>query len=94
MAVDTGASKMTTKTKGNLATFTGKATAAMAKPPENEDRVRRGAGDTVAITVRLSKANWKTLRNFAIDKGETLQTLAINGFNRELGASGLPPLDV
>jgi hypothetical protein len=33
------------------------------------------------------------LRNFAIQEGETLH-LCVNGFNRELAAKGLPPLDI
>jgi len=88
---------MTTKTKAKksgLAAFSGKAAAAIAQPAQNEERMRRGQGDTVAITVRLSKPNWKTLRNFAMDEGETLQTLAIQGFNRVLTDKGLRPLDV
>jgi hypothetical protein len=33
-----------------------------------------------------------SLRQFAMAEGETLQTVAVNGFNRELVAKGYPPL--
>lgn len=93
MEVDKGADKMTTKTKkGGLAAFSQKTT--KAEVAVNQDRVRRGQGDTVAITVRLSKDQWMKLRQFAMSEGETLQTVAMNGFNRELAAKGMPPLDV
>lgn len=54
----------------------------------NESRVRRGKGETVALTVRLPKTDWMRLRQFAMERGETLQTIAVNGFNRELLANG------
>jgi hypothetical protein len=60
--------------------------------PQNEGRSRPGIGETVAVTVRLPKADWKRLRQFAMDQSETLQTIAVNGFNRELIAKGQPPL--
>jgi hypothetical protein len=59
---------------------------------QNESRIRRGKGETVALTVRLLKADWMRLRQFAMMEGETLQTIALNGFNRELIAKGHPPL--
>ncbi len=67
-------------------------TKASADIAPNEDRIRRGQGETVALTVRLHKADWMTLRQFAMTQGETLQTIAVNGFNRELVAKGHPPL--
>jgi hypothetical protein len=58
----------------------------------SEDRVRRGKGETVALTVRLPKADWVALRMFAMEQGETIQTIAVNAFNRELKAKGFEPL--
>jgi hypothetical protein len=86
---------MTTKAMkvSGLAAFTGKK-AAVAEPVASAERVRRGQGDQVAITVRMSKDNWMKLRQFAMSEGETLQTIAMNGFNRELAAKGMPPLDM
>lgn len=88
---------MTTKTtktekRGGLAAFSSKRAA--AEPVTNTERIRRGSGDSVAITVRMSKDNWMKMRQFAMHEGETLQTIAMNAFNRELAAKGLPPLDV
>jgi hypothetical protein len=65
---------------------------ASADIPQDENRIRRGKGDEVAITVRLPKADWMTLKQFAMLEGESLQTIAVNGFNRELIAKGHPPL--
>jgi hypothetical protein len=61
-------------------------------PAPNEGRVRRGQGETVALTVRLPKADWIALRNYAMNEGETLQSIAVRAFNRELTAKGHPPL--
>ncbi len=60
--------------------------------PQDENRIRRGKGSEVAITVRLPKADWMALKQFAMMEGESLQTIAVNGFNRELIAKGHPPL--
>jgi hypothetical protein len=59
---------------------------------QEENRVRRGSGETVALTVRLTKADWMRLKVFAMEQGETLQTIAVKGFNRLLVAKGEPPL--
>jgi hypothetical protein len=69
-----------------------KKTKASAEIAQNENRIRRGKGETVALTVRLAKADWISLKKFAMDEGETLQTVAVNGFNRELVSKGYPPL--
>lgn len=61
-------------------------------PALSEDRIRRGSGETVALTVRLPKADWIALRKFAMDEGETLQSIAVRAFNRELTANGRSPL--
>lgn len=74
--------------------MTTKKTVKGAKIAQNESRVRRGIGETVALTVRLPKADWMHLRQVAMLEGETLQTLAVNGFNRELIAKGHRPLGV
>ena len=58
----------------------------------NENRIRRGSGETVALTVRLTKADWMRLKIFAMEQGETLQTIAVKGFNRLLGDKKQPPL--
>jgi hypothetical protein len=67
---------------------------AASDTPLQKDRIRRGTGEIVALTVRLPKDAWMKLRQFAMSQGETIQTLAVSGFNRELAAKGEPPLDV
>ena len=61
-------------------------------PEPNESRIRRGMGETVALTVRLPKADWMALRQYAMMEGETLQSIAVRAFNRELTAKGYEPL--
>lgn len=93
MEVDKGDDKVKRAAKSSgLAAFSSK-NAINEQPTPNPERITRGKGDTVAITVRLTKSQWLTLRTFAMSQGETLQTVAVNGFNRELIAAGLPPLD-
>ena len=59
---------------------------------KDENRIRRGSGQSVALTVRLTKADWMRLKVFAMNEGETLQTIAVKGFNRLLVAKGEKPL--
>jgi len=61
-------------------------------PEPNESRIRRGMGETVALTVRLPKADWMALRQYAMMEGETLQSIAVRAFNRELTTKGYEPL--
>ena len=65
---------------------------AKTKAVPNPNRLTKGKGDTVALTVRLPKADWMTLRVFAMSQGESIQTVAVNAFNRELKAKGYEPL--
>jgi hypothetical protein len=68
----------------------------VAAPPEvvraKRPRAKRALGDTVALTVRVEKADWVRLHQLAIAKGETLQTLTLMGFSRLFEAEGLPPI--
>ena len=64
----------------------------IAESPKKATRRKRGKGETVAITVRLSREAWMTLHKFAMIEGEDLQSLAINGFNELLAKKGQPPL--
>lgn len=41
-------------------------------------------GKSVASSVRLSKAQWMKLQQFAMDEGQSLQGLAIDGSNKLL----------
>jgi len=81
-----------TKKGSKLTGFAEIAAPVSQEPPAKKKRVRRGQGETVAITVRLSKDAWMQLRQFAMVEGETLQTLAIEGLNLRLKAGGRPPI--
>ena len=53
---------------------------------------RRGEGDTVALTVRLSKADWMRLHQLAMAEGVSLHTLALKGISKVLADHGLDPI--
>ena len=86
-----------TKKPSGLAAFTAKkpafpAATTGAPSPAVEGMRERGRGETVALTVRVSRADWTRLHQLALSEGVSLQTLAIRGFNREMEAHGLPSL--
>ena len=77
-----------------LAAFTGKQapeTVTAATPAAMKGR-RRGEGETVALTVRLSKGDWMRLHQLAMSEGVSLQTLAVTGFSKILAEHGLDPI--
>ncbi len=53
---------------------------------------RRAKGETVAITVRLSRAQWERLHELAVHEGDSLQGLAVRGFSKLLEEKGLKGL--
>jgi hypothetical protein len=53
---------------------------------------QRGKGDTVALTVRLSRADWERVHQLAVSEGCSIQALSVDGLNRVFIAKGLPPL--
>ena len=63
--------------------------AAAAAAPK---RRKRGQGDHVSITVRLTRAQWERLHQFAISEGDSLQGLAIRGLSYLLKEKGLGEL--
>ena len=81
---------MSTKPTG-LAAFTRKAA---GQPAEAQGARKRAQGDTVALTVRLPKAEWARLHHLAISEGVSLQTLAIRGFDKVFADQGLPPIRI
>ncbi len=40
----------------------------------------RATKETVALTVRLPRAEWERLHRFALSEGVSIQTLAVRGF--------------
>ena len=85
-----------------LAAFTGKkaappaetpavSVAPSASKPAGGPR-RRAQGETVALTVRVSRADWTRLHQLAMAEGISLQALALAGFSRVFAEHGLPPI--
>lgn len=52
----------------------------------------RGKGDVVALTVRLPKAEWERIHQFAVAEGVSLQALAVEGLSKMFVEKGLPKL--
>lgn len=82
---------MSTKPTG-LAAFTRKTSA--EPQTETKGTRTRAQGDSVAITVRLPRAEWMRLTNLAMSEGVSLQTLAIRGFDKIFAEQGLPPIRI
>lgn len=55
-----------------------------------ERKKTRGAGDTVSMTVRLSRADWERLHQLAVSERTSIQRLAIDGFSKVFAEKGLP----
>lgn len=65
---------------------------AMAPPVAAVRGRRRGQGETVALTVRLSRSDWERLHQLAVAEGVSLQSLALAGLSKVFSDKGLPPL--
>lgn len=68
--------------------------AEQATPKVNEasapaDR-KRGKGDVVALTVRLSRNDWERVHQLAVSEGTSIQQLAIKGLSKVFQEQGLP----
>jgi len=91
---------VTTKPTG-LAAFTKKSEPPAAAPappaipgqPRGPKKPRRRAqGETVALTVRVPRAEWARLHQLAVAEGVSLQALALDGLSRVFEEHGLPPI--
>jgi len=56
-------------------------------------RRRRGEGETVALTVKVRRSDWRRLRQLADAEGTTIQAMAEAGFSAVLASHGLPPIE-
>jgi hypothetical protein len=52
----------------------------------------RGKKDTVALTVRLPRAEWERLHRLALTEGVSIQTLSVRGLSLVFAEKGLPPV--
>lgn len=53
---------------------------------------RRAQGETVALTVRVPRAEWARLHQLAVAEGVSLQFLALTGLSKVFAEHGLPPI--
>lgn len=53
---------------------------------------KRAQGETVALTVRVSRADWARLHQLAVAQGVSLQSLALDGLSKVMAQHGLPPI--
>ena len=53
-------------------------------------RRRRGQGATVALSVRLARADWERLHQLAVAEGVSLQEIMVRGLSQVFTSKGLP----
>lgn len=85
---------MTTKPTG-LAAFTRNRGAPEPSPKTPVAKVggrKRAQGETVALTVRVPRAEWARLHQLAVAEGVSLQSLALTGLSKVFAEHGLPPI--
>ena len=78
---------------GTLAQYISKGAAApeTARTPPEPVR-RRGRGETVAITLRLSRSQWERVHQLAVSEGVSIQHLSLLGLSNLFKEKGLPEL--
>lgn len=64
-----------------------------ADTPASPTERRRGKGDIVALTFRLSRTDWERVHQFAVSEGTSIQQLAIKGLSRVFAEKGLPGIE-
>jgi len=65
---------------------------AEAAPVATVSERTRGRGETVNLTVRLSRGDWERVSQLAVSEGTSIQKLAVNGLSRIFLEKGLPGL--
>jgi predicted DNA binding CopG/RHH family protein len=55
-------------------------------------RRRRGQGETVSLTIRLSRGDWERVHQLAVSEGVRIQTLMVLGLSKVFAEKGLPDL--
>jgi hypothetical protein len=74
-----------TKTKGS--------SAVKEDTPPAKGARKRAQGETVALTVRIPRAEWARLHQLAVAEGVSLQALALSGLSKVFAEHGLPPIE-
>lgn len=72
-----------------LAAFTNKPSLSPEPGPVTFRR-RRGQGETVALTVRVTRSDWERLHGLALSEGGSIQELATRGLSLIFAEKGLP----
>jgi len=78
-----------------LAAFTRRSTVSVQEttPEALSTRERdRGKGEKVALTIRLSRAEWERVHQLAVAEGVSIQSLAVEGLSKVFAEKGLPGL--
>jgi hypothetical protein len=57
-----------------------------------EQAAAQKKNERVPMTVRLDKAQWRRIKELALDEGTSVQDLAVRGLSRLLEEKGLDPL--
>lgn len=73
-----------------LSAFSQKAESEPAAKPSGKRP--RAQGETVALTLRVSRPEWQRLRGLADSEGLTLTDILKSGLSGEMEKRGLPPL--
>ena len=53
---------------------------------------KRGKGETVALTLRLTRTQWERVHQLALSEGISLQQLCLHGLQKIFVEKGLPDL--
>src|ERR1700730_16137158 len=53
---------------------------------------KRGQGATVALSVRLARADWERLHQLAVAEGVSLQEITVRGLSQVCTSKGLPSI--
>ena len=90
-----GENTMTKITTTGLAAFTRRRTTTqeISEGALTSLKRKRGKGDVVALTVRLTRSEWERVHQLAVAEGVSIQALAIEGLSRVFADKGLPMLN-
>ena len=87
-----------TKKPTGLAAFTQKRAPEQVEAAEPQETPlagrRKAQGTTVALTVRLPRAEWERLHQLAVSEGTSIQQLAVTGLSKVFTAKGLPGINL
>jgi hypothetical protein len=87
----TGLAKFAASSKVTPVNHAGE-TATAERPSIPATERTRGKGETVNLTVRLSRGDWERVHQLAVSEGTSIQKLAVAGLSRLFVEKGLPGL--